>query len=56
MKTYLINDREGCYTYSCNLGQEAIHIAAGINIRKEDWLWFPTHFEKWVPSAHEGLQ
>ncbi len=26
------------YTYTPNLGQEAIHIAAGLNIRKEDWL------------------
>lgn len=26
------------YTYTPNLGQEAIHIAAGMNIRKEDWL------------------
>src|SRR5690554_525024 len=26
------------YTFTPNLGQEAIHIAAGMNIRKEDWL------------------
>ena len=26
------------YTYTPNLGQEAIHIAAGMNIEKEDWL------------------
>lgn len=26
------------YTYTPNLGQEAIHIAAGMNIRDEDWL------------------
>lgn len=26
------------YTYTPNLGQEAIHIAAGMNIRKDDWL------------------
>ncbi|WP_298652902.1 pyruvate dehydrogenase (acetyl-transferring) E1 component subunit alpha [uncultured Proteiniphilum sp.] len=26
------------YTYTPNIGQEAIHIAAGMNIRKEDWL------------------
>lgn len=26
------------YTYTPNLGQEAIHIAAGMNIRHEDWL------------------
>lgn len=26
------------YTYTPNLGQEAIHIAAGLHIRKEDWL------------------
>lgn len=26
------------FTYTPNLGQEAIHIAAGMNIRKEDWL------------------
>ena len=26
------------YTYTPNLGQEAIHIAAGMNIGKEDWL------------------
>lgn len=26
------------YTYTPNLGQEAIHIAAGMNIRREDWL------------------
>jgi len=32
------------YTYTPNLGQEAIHIAAGMNIRKEDWL---------VPSFRE---
>ena len=32
------------FTYTPNLGQEAIHIAAGMNIRKEDWL---------VPSFRE---
>lgn len=32
------------YTYTPNIGQEAIHIAAGMNIRKEDWL---------VPSFRE---
>lgn len=32
------------YTYTPNLGQEAIHIAAGMNIHKEDWL---------VPSFRE---
>jgi pyruvate dehydrogenase E1 component alpha subunit len=26
------------FTYTPNLGQEAIHIAAGMNIREEDWL------------------
>jgi pyruvate dehydrogenase E1 component alpha subunit len=26
------------YTYTPNIGQEAIHIAAGMNIREEDWL------------------
>src|SRR5690606_33202779 len=26
------------FTFTPNLGQEAIHIAAGMNIRKEDWL------------------
>ncbi len=26
------------YTYTPNLGQEAIHIAAGMHIREEDWL------------------
>lgn len=26
------------YTFTPNLGQEAIHIAAGMNIRKDDWL------------------
>ncbi len=26
------------YTYTPNMGQEAIHIAAGMNIRKEDWV------------------
>lgn len=26
------------YTYTPNLGQEAIHIAAGMNIKEEDWL------------------
>lgn len=26
------------FTYTPNLGQEAIHIAAGMNIRREDWL------------------
>lgn len=26
------------YTYTPNLGQEAIHIAAGMNIREQDWL------------------
>lgn len=26
------------YTYTPNIGQEAIHIAAGMNIRQEDWL------------------
>ncbi len=26
------------YTYTPNFGQEAIHIAAGMNIREEDWL------------------
>lgn len=26
------------YTYTPNLGQEAIHIAAGMHLRKEDWL------------------
>ena len=32
------------YTYTPNLGQEAIHIAAGMNIRDDDWL---------VPSFRE---
>lgn len=26
------------YTYTPNLGQEAIHIAAGMNMRRDDWL------------------
>lgn len=26
------------YTYTPNIGQEAIHIAAGMNIRRDDWL------------------
>ncbi len=32
------------YTYTPNMGQEAIHIAAGMNMRREDWM---------VPSFRE---